>query len=120
MTYGILSDREIEALCRNERPMLSPFINEQAGRPSYGLSSFGYDLRLGRRLLVPLGGVNAVLDPIDFPTDHFRAIESDGPFELSPNSQVLAESVERFDMPDDVCAVCWGRVPTPGAGCWSM
>jgi len=109
MTHGILSDRDIAALCVPDRSMLDPFIPRQEGKPSYGLGSCGYDLRLGRRFLVPLGGVNAVLDPIDFPHAHFRTIEADATFELSPNSQVLAESVERFDMPDDVCAVCWGK-----------
>ncbi len=109
MTHGILSDRDITALCCGDRPMLDPFVPRQEGRPSYGLGSCGYDLRLGRWFLVPLGGVNAVLDPVDFPDGHFRTIEADGTFELSPNSQVLAESVERFDIPDDVCAVCWGK-----------
>ena len=107
--YGILSDREIAALCDGEAPMLDPFVAQQEGKPSYGLGSFGYDLRLGRRFLVPLGGVNAVLDPVEFPDGHFRTIDVNGTFELAPNSQVLAESVERFLMPDDVCAVCWGK-----------
>ena len=108
-THGLLADREIARLCATDRPMLSPFVPQQEGRPSYGLGSFGYDLRLGRRFLVPLGGLNAVLDPVAFPDDHFREVEADRIFDLSPNSQVLAESVERFDMPDDVCAVCWGK-----------
>jgi len=108
-TYGVLSDHEIAQLCEGTRPMLDPFVGVQEGRPSYGLGSFGYDLRLGSRFLVPLGGLNAVLDPVAFPKDHFREIEAEGTFDLSPNSQVLAESVERFDMPDDVCAVCWGK-----------
>lgn len=109
MPGGILSDREIRALCNGEVPMLSPFVATQEGRPSYGLGSYGYDLRLGNRFLAPLGGVNVVLDPVDFPHSHFRQIEVDGVFELSPNSQVLAESVEHFAMPDDVCGVCWGK-----------
>jgi dCTP deaminase len=107
--YGILSDREIEALCDVEPVMLSPFVARQEGKPSYGLGSFGYDLRLGRRILVPLGSANVVLDPLQFPKEHFRALDVEGAFELPPNSQVLAESVERFQMPDDVCAVCWGK-----------
>jgi len=109
MSHGILSDREIADLCVGDRPMLSPFIRRQEGKPSYGLGSCGYDLRLGSRFLVPLGGVNVILDPIDFPAGYFRTIDTETTFELSPNSQVLAESVERFDMPDDVCAVCWGK-----------
>jgi dCTP deaminase len=108
-TYGILSDREIAALCQGKSPMLSPFVSRQEGKPSYGLGSFGYDLRLGRRMLMPMVESGLVLDPVQFPESHFRALEVEGAFELSPNSQVLAESVERFHMPDDVCGVCWGK-----------
>ncbi len=96
-------------LCQGERPMIAPFVPRQEGKPSYGLSSFGYDIRLGRRFLVPLGGVNAILDPVNFPREHFREIEADAVFELAPHSQVLAESVEVFHMPDDVLGVCWGK-----------
>jgi deoxycytidine triphosphate deaminase len=89
--------------------MIDPFVPCQEGKPSYGLGSFGYDIRLGRKFLVPLGGVNAVLDPLDFPRELFREIEAEGVFELAPHSQVLAESVEWFVMPDDVMGVCWGK-----------
>lgn len=107
--FSLLSDREIAELCQGERPMITPFVPRQEGKPSYGLSSFGYDIRLGRRFLVPLGGVNAVLDPVDFPRHLFREIEVDDVFELAPHSQILAESVESFWMPDDVMGVCWGK-----------
>ena len=107
--FGILSDQEIAALCQRNEPMIAPFVARQEGRPSYGLGSFGYDLRLGKRFLVPLGGVTAILDPVDFPESHFREIEGDNVLEIAPNSQVLAESVERFHMPEDICGVCWGK-----------
>ena len=107
--YGVLSDYEIAELCSDDQPMLDPFIPDQRGKPSYGLGSFGYDLRLGNRFLVPLGGVNAILDPVNFPESHFREYEAGDTFELLPHSQVLSESVEWFNMPDDVCAVCWGK-----------
>jgi len=107
--YGVLSDQEITDLCSAEQKMLDPFIPEQRGKPSYGLGSFGYDLRLGKRFLVPLGGVNQILDPIDFPEHHFREYVTADTFELLPGSNVLSESVEWFNMPDDVCGVCWGK-----------
>lgn len=107
--YGVLSDQEITDLCSNEQKMLDPFVPDQRGKPSYGLGSFGYDLRLGKRFLVPLGGVNQILDPIDFPEHHFREFISADTFELLPGSNVLSESVEWFNMPDDVCGVCWGK-----------
>ena len=105
---NILNDREIKALCM-EDGMIKPFIPKQTGKPSYGLGSFGYDIRLGSRFLVPIGGVNVVLDPINFPRDHFREIEARDTLEIAPGSQVLAESVERFQMPDDIMAICTGK-----------
>ena len=110
---GILNDAEIKALCEPKEypaaPMIHPFIAQQDGHPSYGLGSFGYDIRLGNKFLVPIGGVNAVLDPVNFPRDHFREIEADGVLEIAPGSQVLAESVEMFQMPEDVFGVCYGK-----------
>lgn len=104
---GILNDEEILSLARNG--MIMPVLNAQEGKPSWGLGSFGYDIRLGSKFLVPLGGVNAVLDPLDFPRDLFREVNVNDVFELAPNSQVLAESMETFDIPDDVMGLCWGK-----------
>lgn len=105
----ILSDGRIKKLCQHKPRMIEPFVDAQMGKPSWGLSSCGYDLRLGDKFLVPLGGVNAVLDPIDFPHAHFREIRQSRVFELAPGSQVLAESVEWFHIPMDVCGVAWGK-----------
>lgn len=109
MNNGILSDHEISALCKRNNPMIDPFVPLQEGKPSYGLGSFGYDLRLGNKFLVPLSGINAVLDPIAFPAQHFREIEANEILEIAAGSQVLAESIEWFNIPDNVCAVCWGK-----------
>ena len=89
--------------------MLDPFIPDQRGKPSYGLGSFGYDLRLGSRFLVPSREGDQILDPVDFPATYYSERQSADALVLPPHSQVLAESVERFDIPDDVCAVCWGK-----------
>lgn len=117
--WGILSDEEIRALCLRDPMMISPFISSQAGKPSYGLGSYGYDIRLGKKFLVPLGGMNAILDPLNFPSQHFREITvpdvevgnhvRGGYFDLAPHSMVLAESIEWFNMPDDVCGLCLGK-----------
>ena len=114
---GILNDREIKALCE-EGGMISPFVSKQEGKPSYGLGSFGYDMRLGSKFLVPIGGINAVLDPIAFPRGHFREIEVTDTLEVAPGSQVLAESVGRFHIPDDVAGVCWGKSSYARVDCW--
>lgn len=106
--YTLLSDKEIAVLC-GSRKLIEPFIARQEGKPTYGLGSFGYDIRLGKRFLVPLGGVNAVLDPVNFPSFHFRETEVDEVFELAPHSQVLGESLEVFNMPEDVLGLCFGK-----------
>jgi len=46
---------------------------------------------------------------VNFPEGHFATLSANETFELPPNSQVLSESVERFNIPADVCAVCWGK-----------
>lgn len=107
--YGVLSDYEIAELCSSEQPMLDPFIPEQRGKPSYGLGSFGYDLRLGSRFLMPHCDAAEPLDPVDFPEGYFREYVAEDVLELLPGSHVLSESVEWFNMPDDVCAMCWGK-----------
>ncbi len=106
---GVLCDREIAALCAVDPPMLDPFVPDQRGKPSYGLGSFGYDLRLGRRFLVPVEGSGKILDPVDASVEHFRAHDASDTFEIPPHSLALSESVEWFNVPDDVFAVCWGK-----------
>ena len=110
MTFhgGILNDEEVKTLILTKH-LLEPFILHQEGKPSYGLGSFGYDIRLGNKFLVPTGGINMVLDPLAFPREYFQLIEKEDIIELAPGSQVLAESIERFTMPDDVFGICYGK-----------
>jgi dCTP deaminase len=91
------------------RPMLDPFVPDQRGKPSFGLGSFGYDLRLGGRFLIAGDDKQAVLDPLDFPKSYFREHRTEESFDLAPHTYVLTESVERFDLPANVCAMCWGK-----------
>jgi len=106
---GLLSDREIAALANADPPLIAPFVPRQEGKPSYGLGSFGYDIRLGSRFLVPLGGVDALLDPVNLPQDQFREVVAEETFDLAPHANVLAESVEVLDMPDDVMSLVFGK-----------
>jgi len=106
---GLLSDEEIAALCAGDPPLITPFVPRQEGKPSYGLGSFGYDIRLGRKFLLPLAGAAFVLDPMGSQPEAFREVEADRAFELAPGSWVLAESVEIFHLPGDVLGLCWGK-----------
>jgi len=111
--HCLLNDEQIKNLCTataySATPMLAPFEPQQKGKPSYGLGSFGYDIRLGNKFLVPIGGINKVLDPVDFPLDHFQQIHAEKTLDMVPGSQVLAESIEMFDIPNDIAAICWGK-----------
>jgi len=106
---GILNDREIAALAGAEPPLIEPFVPRQEGKPSYGLGSFGYDIRLGSRFLVPEGGSGVILDPKGIRAEAFREIVCEGTLELAPGTFVLAESVEWFNMPPDVLGTCFGK-----------
>jgi dCTP deaminase len=109
MQRGILSDREIAALCAGERPLLDPFVPHQEGKPSYGLGSFGYDIRLGGRILVSAAATDEVLDPRNMRADRFSSIRVGEAYDLPGRTCVLGESVEWFNLPDDIIALCWGK-----------
>ena len=113
MNFYFLPDYEIKALCEQDPPMISPFVPRQEGKPTYGLSSVGYDIRLGRRFLMPkFAGINLVLDPRKFPKDMFtyvELVEDEKVIEIAPHSSLLAESLEHFIMPPDVFALCTGK-----------
>ena len=109
MTGSILNDLQIIELCQGDKPMIIPFEPKQCGKPSYGLGSFGYDLRLGTRFMVHRFGVNTLLDPKKFPTELFTVYETDSHFDIAPHANVLAESVETFDMPPDVTGIAFGK-----------
>lgn len=113
MSKGILSSPEIRQLCENvDNPMIYPFIGESVkavdGKKviSYGLSSMGYDIRLGTQFKRPVSGV---LDPKSAEAAEWEVFNSDTPFLLPQNSAILGVSVERFNLPADVIAVSVGK-----------
>lgn len=114
---GILCDREIADLCIG-RNMITPFIDHKVkadGMPSYGLSHFGYDIRLGRNFIGLRGGNDypdqqtelrsidtAKLDEVEYVK---FAADRDLPFTLAPLEFVLGESVEDFALPADIFGI---------------
>jgi dCTP deaminase len=102
---AVLSDREIATQIHIE-----PFA-EAAHRPgtiSYGVSSYGYDVRVGRKFKVFTNVHCAVVDPKDFSERSFVDIEGDYCI-IPPNSFALAETIEYFEIPRDVLAICVGK-----------
>lgn len=107
------SDRWIrEMACKHG--MIEPFEENQvrtvSGKKviSYGLSSFGYDLRVSRKFKVFTNLYNSLVDPKEFAEEAFVDIEADTCI-IPPNSFALACSVEYFRIPRNVITLCIGK-----------
>jgi len=112
----LLNDKQIRKLCKvNGRwGMVSPYVGEQTGSPSYGLGSCGYDIRLGQRIRIPKVGIGVHPgDTIAFDVDErnqmVRTLEDGEEFCIEPHTAVWVESLEHFNMPKDVMAASSGK-----------
>jgi dCTP deaminase len=101
----ILADHQIQELA--EAGMIDPFVPTGRGEISYGLSSFGYDMRVAPHFKVFTNLHNVLVDPKRFDESSF--VDVVGDCVIPPNSFALARSVERFRMPPDVMAICVGK-----------
>ena len=93
-----------------EHGMIEPFEDRQVrqGVVSYGLSSYGYDIRVADEFKIFTNINNTIVDPKGFDPRSF--VEVDGDYCLiPPNSFVLAETVEYIEIPRDVLVVCVGK-----------
>jgi dCTP deaminase len=106
---AIKSDRWIRRMAQ-EHGMISPFNDRQVreGVISYGVSSYGYDLRVADEFKIFTNVNSAIVDPKNFDERSFVNVQ--GPFVLiPPNSFALARSVEYFKIPRDVLTICVGK-----------
>ena len=90
--------------------MIEPFIDGQVrdGVISYGLSSYGYDIRVSNHFKIFTNVYSAVVDPKQFDPKSFVDFTGDICV-IPPNSFVLAQTVEYFRIPRDVITVCLGK-----------
>lgn len=109
-----------------EHAMIEPFeevlIRQTTdGNPviSYGLSSYGYDLRVADEFKVFTNVYNAVVDPKAFDERSFVDMRGASCL-VPPNSFALARSVEYFRIPAMCSPFASGKAPTPGAASSSM
>jgi dCTP deaminase len=110
----VLADTQIRELIGIE-----PFAEgeKRPGRVSYGLSSYGYDIRVGGRFRVftptPRSGGMAVVDPKRFSEELFVEVDVDAAgtdhVVVPPNSFALAETIEWIEVPRDVLVLCVGK-----------
>ena len=84
-------------ITRNMRPVVS-----------FGLSSYGYDIRCAREFKVFTNINSTIVDPKNFDPRNFVEIEADECI-IPPNSFALARTVEYFRIPRDVLTVCLGK-----------
>jgi dCTP deaminase len=93
-----------------ERQMIEPFVDSQVrdGVISYGVSSYGYDVRVGDEFKVFTNVFNTVVDPKHFDPKSFVDIRADVCI-IPPNSFALASTIEYFRIPREVLTVCLGK-----------
>ena len=106
---SIKSDRWIRRMAR-EHGMIEPFVDGQIreGAISYGLSSYGYDMRVAPEFRIFTNVLSIIVDPKHFDARSF--VEFDGDVCIvPPNSFVLARSVEYFRIPRNVLTICLGK-----------
>ncbi|MDH5589788.1 MAG: dCTP deaminase [Gemmatimonadota bacterium] len=105
----IKCDKWIRRMAQEHR-MIEPFEAGQVreGVISYGLSSYGYDIRVAPEFKVFTNVHHVVVDPKDFDDRSFVDINEDQCI-IPPNSFALARTTEYFRIPRDVLVVCLGK-----------
>lgn len=113
---GVLADSQIR-----QRVPIQPFSEsvKRPGRISYGVSSYGYDVRVGTRFKIftptPITGDIAVVDPKLFSDEMMVEVDvatkpADKQYVIiPPNSFALCETVEYLEVPRDVLVICVGK-----------
>ncbi len=93
-----------------EKGMIEPFNKEQVreGVISYGISSYGYDMRIADEFKIFTNINNTIVDPKGFDIKSFIDFKGDVCI-VPPNSFVLGCSVEYFRIPREVLVICLGK-----------
>ncbi len=111
---AVCSDKWIRRMAV-EKGMIEPFVDGQVKQDdngnrvvSYGLSSYGYDLRVSDEFKVFTNVFNTVVDPKAFDERSFVDMKTDVCI-VPPNSFALARSVEYFRIPREALTICVGK-----------
>lgn len=141
---SILNDREIKAYCENPKngaPLITPFVGHQVNSKtklvssdngsittskrkvlSYGLDSFGYDVRLDEEIKIYVNTYSEIIDPKDFKDSCFQTMKvlndlTKGKYViLPPSSYALGKTIESFNIPEDITVLCTGKSTYARAG----
>jgi len=106
---SIKADRWIQRMAL-EQKMIEPFVEKQKREYtiSYGLSSYGYDVRIAREFKIFTNVFGAVVDPKNFDSKSFVDYEGEVCI-IPPNSFALGRTVEYFRIPRNVMTICVGK-----------
>jgi dCTP deaminase len=106
---SIKSDRWIRRMALDHR-MIEPFAEKQVreGVISYGLSSYGYDVRIADEFKIFPNINSTIVDPKAFDPRSFVDFRGDVCI-IPPNSFALARTVEYFRIPRTVITICVGK-----------
>lgn len=110
---SIKSDKWITKMA-SEQNMIEPFckglVRHDGDKKlvSYGLSSYGYDIRVADEFKVFTNVNNSIIDPKQFHDDSFVEMKKDVCV-VPPNSFALARSIEYFKIPRNVLTICLGK-----------
>jgi len=106
---ALLPDYRIREYAINEK-MIDPFLDRQIreGVISYGLSSYGYDIRVADEFKIFTNVNSAVVDPKEF--NPLSMVDFKGEIcVIPPNSFALAKTVEYFRIPRKILTICVGK-----------
>ena len=105
---GIKSDRWIRE--KSITGMIEPFESHQVRKDviSFGLSSYGYDIRVADEFKVFTNINTTVIDPKNFDPNSFVTIKG-AQCIIPPNSFALARTIEYFRIPENVITICLGK-----------
>jgi dCTP deaminase len=106
---GIKPDHWIRKMAIEQR-MIEPFAENQVrdGVVSYGVSSYGYDIRVADEFMIFTNVYSAVVDPKHFDPKSMVDYRGDVCI-IPPNSFALARTVEYFRIPRSVLTICVGK-----------
>ncbi len=113
---GLKPDHWIRKMAQ-EHGMIEPFVQEQVreGVVSYGLSSYGYDLRVADEFRIFTNINSTIVDPKNFVEESMVKHKGDTCI-IPPNSFALARSVEYFRIPRSVLTITLGKSTYARAG----
>ena len=106
---GVKPDSWIRKMAKEHR-MIEPFVDHQVRHDviSYGVSSYGYDIRVTDEFKIFTNVHSAIVDPKNFNPNSFIDYKGEVCV-IPPNSFVLARTVEYFRIPRDVLTICVGK-----------